>query len=178
MLTALNNPPAPTAPHITDEPATLRLFAPNGGLEKLMPAERARRFADLQTSLRAAKAHHHARPIASRSPSAGRATTPLREATKHYERHVLAWYALGRHTEARSAHQAIVQYRQALAPIPTPHAPEPDDRNATVAEPRPRPTIAANDESTALNPLDTPSPQTPTPLRRAKRVPGRWSART
>ena len=36
----------------------------------------------------------------------------LRQAIKHYERHVLAWYALGRVTEARSARAAITS-RQA-----------------------------------------------------------------
>jgi hypothetical protein len=126
MLTALINPPAPTAPRIADEHATLRLHAPKDGLEKLMPPERARRFADLRSSIRDAKAQHGARPIARQSPSAGRAATPLGEATKHYERNVLAWYALGRHAEARSARQAILRYRQAPAPTPTPHASEPE----------------------------------------------------
>jgi hypothetical protein len=120
-------PPA-SAPQIADEHETLMLFAPNDALEKLMPAASARRFADLRSSLREANARHGPRRIKRQPGSLDRAATPLREATKHYERHVLAWYALGRQAEARSAHEAIVHYRQALAPEPTPHeAAEPYD---------------------------------------------------
>jgi hypothetical protein len=38
----------------------------------------------------------------------------MRQATKHYERHVLAWHALGRVGHARVARQTIAGYRRAL----------------------------------------------------------------
>jgi putative two-component system hydrogenase maturation factor HypX/HoxX len=38
----------------------------------------------------------------------------LAAATKHYERHVLAWYALGRWAEARAARETVVRCQQAL----------------------------------------------------------------
>jgi hypothetical protein len=48
-----------------------------------------------------------------------RADALLRDAIKYYERHVLAWYALGRLTQARSAREAIVNHRRALVAEPT-----------------------------------------------------------
>lgn len=42
--------------------------------------------------------------------------TALRASVKHYERHVLAWYALGRVTEARAARDAIASQRSADTP--------------------------------------------------------------
>jgi hypothetical protein len=46
-------------------------------------------------------------------PVSNTAKTP-REAVKHYERHVLAWYALGRATEARAAAAQARSARAAL----------------------------------------------------------------
>jgi hypothetical protein len=49
--------------------------------------------------------------VAARStprPVSKLAMTP-REAVKHYERHVLAWYALGRATQARATRAAITR---------------------------------------------------------------------
>jgi hypothetical protein len=43
-----------------------------------------------------------------------RAAARLREATLHYERHVLDWYAMGRPAEARAARAAIAGHEQAL----------------------------------------------------------------
>ena len=37
----------------------------------------------------------------------------LRARTRHYERHVLAWYALGRVPEARAAWAAVCELRRA-----------------------------------------------------------------
>lgn len=55
-----------------------------------------------------------------------RAAVRLGEAVLRYERHVLAWYALGRHAEARAARAAVVGYEQALlAAQPTLAAPAP-----------------------------------------------------
>jgi hypothetical protein len=56
-------------------------------------------------------------PACGRSSSSSNRSIPaalLREATKHYEQHVIAWYALGRVTEARSARETIMNYRRAL----------------------------------------------------------------
>jgi hypothetical protein len=59
------------------------------------------------------------RPAASIAPAqrppARSAGALLVEATRYFERHVLAWYALGRVSEARSARKAIEHHRQALA---------------------------------------------------------------
>jgi hypothetical protein len=90
---------------------TLVLFAPNDALEKLLPAHSARRFAALRSSLREASARSGPRRPEPQHRSLGGATAALREATKCYERHVLAWYALGRVAEARSARAAIVQHQ-------------------------------------------------------------------
>jgi hypothetical protein len=63
-------------------------------------------------------------PASARPPEAGPlrpriSATPalaelLRQAIKHYERHVLAWYALGRIGQARLARETIAGYRRAL----------------------------------------------------------------
>jgi len=83
-------------------------------LYNLMPAERARRFADLRASLREAK-----RATARRSEIEPDSLTPaaarLQAATRYYEQHVLAWYALGRVSEARAARQAITRCREGLS---------------------------------------------------------------
>jgi hypothetical protein len=42
------------------------------------------------------------------------AAARLREATLHYERHVLDWYAMGRPAQARAARAAIAGHEQAL----------------------------------------------------------------
>ena len=39
-------------------------------------------------------------------------TARLRAATRHYEQHVIAWYALGRVAEARVARDAITRHRE------------------------------------------------------------------
>jgi hypothetical protein len=51
-----------------------------------------------------------AAPATAASPATASAR---RESIKHYERHVLAWYALGRVDEARSARAAIAPQRPA-----------------------------------------------------------------
>lgn len=43
-----------------------------------------------------------------------RAAARLSEAVLHYERHVLAWHALGRHADGRAARAAIAVCEQAL----------------------------------------------------------------
>jgi hypothetical protein len=52
--------------------------------------------------------------IRARLEARDRAATRLREATLHYERHVLDWYAMGRPAEARAARAAIADHEQAL----------------------------------------------------------------
>jgi hypothetical protein len=47
------------------------------------------------------------------APVAPTETLTLRDAVKHYERHVLAWYALGRVEEARAARAAIAFHQAA-----------------------------------------------------------------
>jgi hypothetical protein len=113
-------PPAPASGSvIVDERDAFMLFARNEALEKLLPAESARRFADLRSSLRAANARCCPRRIELRHASPDRPAARLTEATKYYERHVLAWYALGRVAQARSAREAIVRYQRALVAEPT-----------------------------------------------------------
>jgi hypothetical protein len=93
----------------------LELFAPNNALDKLLPAESARRFADLRAMLREANAGHAARRDESQHDSRTGAAARLKQAATYYEQHVLAWYALGRVSEARSARAAIERCREALA---------------------------------------------------------------
>jgi hypothetical protein len=50
--------------------------------------------------------------------STERTAAALRAATRHYEQHVIAWHALGRLSEARVAHAAIVRCRRRLAAAP------------------------------------------------------------
>lgn len=45
----------------------------------------------------------------------------LRGATKHYERHVIAWYALGRVADARAARERIRALERALSRRPSTH---------------------------------------------------------
>jgi hypothetical protein len=52
--------------------------------------------------------------IGRRGGSADDAGGDLRAAIRHYEQHVIAWYALGRVTEARSARDAIARCREKL----------------------------------------------------------------
>lgn len=42
------------------------------------------------------------------------AATQLRTAVKDYERHVLAWYALGRSADAQAARNTIARQRHAI----------------------------------------------------------------
>jgi hypothetical protein len=53
------------------------------------------------------------------------AAARLRAATRYYERHVIAWHALGRLSEARAARDAIARHRRKLAaePAETSNAP-------------------------------------------------------
>ena len=69
-----------------------------------------------------------------------RAAARLGDAVLRYERHVLAWYALGRHAEARAARAAIVGYEQALvAAHPTLAAPAPRRESVRVKSSRRQP---------------------------------------
>jgi hypothetical protein len=92
----------------------LEWFAPNSALDKLLPAESARRFADLRATLREASAGHAPRRNEPQHDSRGGAAARLKQAAWYYEQHVLAWYALGRVSEARSARAAIEACREAL----------------------------------------------------------------
>ena len=96
------------------------LFAPNDALEKLLPAPTARRFAEFRSSLRQAHARSGSRRVELQHQSLGGAATRLKQATTHYERHVLAWFALGRLNDVRSAREAIAHYQRAVAAEPTP----------------------------------------------------------
>jgi hypothetical protein len=85
-------------------------------LARLVPAGSDFRFADLVSSLRVeAEARYGLRRCQLLQATVDRTAALLRAATKNYERNVLAWYALGRVTEARSARQEIVSYQRALA---------------------------------------------------------------
>jgi len=53
--------------------------------------------------------------IGAQLSSAYHAAARLRAATRYYEQHVIAWYALGRLSEARAARDAIARYRQTAA---------------------------------------------------------------
>ena len=55
------------------------------------------------------------RNVGPRERSAERAAADLRAATRYYERHVVAWYALGRVIEARAARDAVAGCRRTLA---------------------------------------------------------------
>ena len=120
MSESVNDQYAPAAPAsisvIVNEQRALRLSARRNAVEKLLAAGSARGFADLLSSHHAgADAGCGVRWIELRHAEFGRAAARLREATERYERHVLAWYALGRVADARSAHEAIVHYRRASA---------------------------------------------------------------
>jgi hypothetical protein len=54
-------------------------------------------------------------PASSRGPAPATAEAMLRAQIRHYERHVLAWYALGRVQEARAAWNAVYHLRGCLA---------------------------------------------------------------
>lgn len=47
--------------------------------------------------------------------SADHAAADLRAATRYYEQHVIAWHALGRIGEARTAREAVASCRQMLS---------------------------------------------------------------
>jgi putative two-component system protein, hydrogenase maturation factor HypX/HoxX len=53
------------------------------------------------------------------APCAADAATQLRAAVKHYERNVLAWYALGRSADAQAARDTIERRRRAARPAPS-----------------------------------------------------------
>jgi hypothetical protein len=109
---------APTAPPsvLSDEREGPILFAPNDALHKLLQAGSACRFDDLRSSLREATAQRGPNRTQLQHGSLPPAAARFRAATRHYEQHVLAWHALGRVTEARSAREAILHYRQAPTP--------------------------------------------------------------
>jgi putative two-component system hydrogenase maturation factor HypX/HoxX len=48
------------------------------------------------------------------TPAPSNGSAQLEAATKHYERHVLAWHALGRPADARAARERIARYRWGL----------------------------------------------------------------
>jgi hypothetical protein len=54
------------------------------------------------------------RGIGAQPESADRAAARLRAATRHYEQHVIAWHALGRLSEARTARDDIARYGRKL----------------------------------------------------------------
>ena len=54
------------------------------------------------------------RRIGVRRGSADQAAARLRAATRYYEQHVIAWHALGRLTDARTAREAIARCRHEL----------------------------------------------------------------
>jgi hypothetical protein len=124
--------PAAAAPAsaIDEERETLALFAPNDALEKLLPAHSARRFAALRSSLREAQARSGPRRTEPQHGSLGPLAAPLREATKYYERHVLAWYALGRVAEAQAAREAIMHHQLTLTAEPAHNGSRPLDFEA------------------------------------------------
>jgi hypothetical protein len=120
MLTPVHDHHTPVSPASAPvriiERAALIPFAPNDALPKLMRADSARRFASLRAALREAnRANGDARRPQTEPGSHGHAAARLKHATMYYEQHVLAWYALGRITEARSAREAIARCRQAVA---------------------------------------------------------------
>jgi hypothetical protein len=117
---------------------TLELFAPNNGLQKVMRAESARRFADLRTILREASAGHAPRRSGPQHDSRGGAAARLKQAARYYEQHVLAWYALGRVSEARSARAAIERCREALAAETTQSGNRRTDQRPTTTARRPQ----------------------------------------
>lgn len=71
--------------------------------------------------------------VAAQLEARDRAAARLREATLHYERHVLDWYAMGRPAQARAARAAIAGHERALlaaqsalaAPAPRPERARP-----------------------------------------------------
>ena len=84
--------------------------------QQLVPAGTADRFVDPSPSPSAgANGGPGPQRIELQHGSLDQAAALLREATKYYERHVIAWYTLGRLTEARSARDAIVHYPRVLA---------------------------------------------------------------
>jgi hypothetical protein len=120
MLTPVHDhhPPASPASALgrTSEPAALIPFASNDALRKLMRADSARRFASLRATLREASRANGGAPRPQTEPGPlSSAAARLNDATTYYEQHVLAWYALGRITEARSAREAITRCREAVA---------------------------------------------------------------
>jgi hypothetical protein len=127
MLTPVHDHPTPAPPTsgpvrsteraaLIPERAALIAFASDDALHKLMRADSARRFADFRATLRDASQAHRSAPRPPADPgSLSHAAARLEDATTHYEQHVLAWYALGRVTQARAAHDAITRCREALA---------------------------------------------------------------
>jgi hypothetical protein len=88
-----------------------------------MRPDSARRFASLRASLREAnRPNGGARRPQTELASLSHAAARLKDAMTYYEQHVLAWYALGRITETRSAREAITRCREALAAESAPNA--------------------------------------------------------
>jgi hypothetical protein len=120
MLTPVYDHHTPASPASAPQRATERAapipFATNDALRKLMRADSARRFARLRATLREANAADGGARCPQTEPgSLSHAAARLKDATTCYEQHVLAWYALGRITEARSAREAITRCREAVA---------------------------------------------------------------
>lgn len=121
MLTPVHDHPTRPSPASApiptiEQPAPIPFAANDDGLYKLMRADSARRFADLRATLREAKrANGRARRPHTEPGSLSPAAARLKDATTHYQQHVLAWYALSRVREARAAREAIAHCREALA---------------------------------------------------------------
>jgi hypothetical protein len=116
MATPVHDHPTPHSParSSTIEQAALIPFDANDdGRYEPMRAESARRFADLRATLREAK-YATARCPPTKPDSLTPAAARWQAATRYYEQHVLAWYALGRVSEARAAREAIAHYRKAV----------------------------------------------------------------
>jgi hypothetical protein len=128
MLIPVNDHHTPASPASAPAPNTERatlipFAASDDALLKLMRAEAARRFASLRATLReATRANGGASLPRTERGSLSHAGARLKHATKYYEQHVLAWYALGRITETRSAREAITRCREALAAESAPNA--------------------------------------------------------
>jgi hypothetical protein len=115
MPESLKEAPGAPTPVLSDDHEGPVLFATNDPLEKLLRADAARRFDDLRSSLRGAIARCGPHSTQLQHGSLSPADARLRAVTRYYEQHVLAKYALGRITEARSARAAMRRSRQAPA---------------------------------------------------------------
>jgi hypothetical protein len=112
MAHSVNIVPTTPTSVLLQEREWLVPFAASDTLPQLLPPEAARRFDDLRSALREAKAGRAPHRTQLQHGSLTPADARLRAATRYYEQHVLAWYALGRVSEARSAREAIARQRR------------------------------------------------------------------